>query len=521
MSWIYITCIGKTLEAVYSPLWALIEEGLKPSRIHLLYTKETRKSLEEIKKILEAIAEVNGSAITADEIDEVDIEGISEKIRDLTLSFRDQGFSVVVDVTPGRKPMSIALFQGAINAQANLVTYLHLMDGSFEKWPYPLIPRSIVRLVELYGSKPKIAKPKPQLALHDELIEIEGYQIYPFINCMCEYANRHAITIKLPYLNIKLLTIRLEKQPIVDHVADQIYFTEMLKKRGIKIDEATLPFGKEEKSIYTLFRDALIASGALTLDIEPIINEVKENMERLGVAYIALDTNTLNMRFTTSYILPSLSREQAEKLKVLVASAVLNEALKPHLIDKQFKEVDWRKEREKIISLAQKANGYVSQLDDYAEPLKSRLSRLASIELKELKGRIQRIDSSSEKGDMAIIESYEKSREKPILITGDKALFNVASIRGLTTHLIDMNAKPTKQDVNITYTNLPKLVFTLATLLTTITIEIPDTQITTTIIGAWRDMAWSKPTIKASAPNPIHQKAKQQIEKTAQITLKA
>lgn len=286
--------------------------------------------------------------------------------------------------------------------------------------------------------------------------------------------------------------------------------------------EALLPFGNERKHIFMLFKDALITSGVMDIGHRALIDEIKREVEesalRKGFATVAIDTNALYMRIITNYV---LSFVEASKLKVLVSNIVVREALAPHILKEVFKEKEWVEESDKIRSLALKVGADILRLPAKAEPLRSRLSRLAAIELKELQERTNLIIASSvsDRGDLALIEGYKQSPDDPIFITGDKSAANIAKTVKLRTYLIPYDKDISKEVPIVTYTNFPKLIFNSATLLTTISIRVPKTRIEIHILGAWKDMIalWSKPTILVRAPNPIHEKAKQLIEKTRRL----
>lgn len=517
MKWAYVTCLGETPEAVYSPLWALIEKGVRPSRVHILYTKGVRRLLDKVKKQITIVAELSDDAIEASEVDEVDIEENARKVKEVVERYRAEGFKVSVDVTPGRKPMSIASFQGAIDGQADLVTYLHLMLRDFERRPYPLIPRSVARLVQLRGIRSLEVPSKPSLVENQEYMEVDHAEIYPFINLLCEYSDRNSITIEVPYLNLKLLTLRLEGPDLkVEHVVDEKLFNEGLRNRGLSEVETFLPFGNERKQVFSLFKDALVASGAISIKHDALIDEIEKEVDvKGGVPTIAVDTNILYMRFLTNYV---LSYVEASKLKVLISSVAVKEALAPHIVKESVKEREWADESNKIVTLALKVRGSIPQLPVKAEPLRSRLARLAAIELRELQERtnVTIVSSPSDRGDLALIESYKQSSNNPIFITGDKSAANVAEVMRLRTYLVSYDVEVKKEDLKITYTNLPKLIFNLATLLTLISVKIPGTRIGILALGAWREMvhSWNRPTILMKTLNPLHERAKQLIEKS-------
>lgn len=517
-----MTCVGQTPEAVYSSLWALIDEGIIPLKVHLLYTKSTREHLERLEEAIKVIMEPHASVIAYDEVDEVDIESISGKVKDLISMYKSSGLAVVVDITPGRKTMSIAVFIGALEGQADLVTYLHLMKPAFEGKLYPLIPRSLIKLVNVRGSKPKAAAPKElDAAEHDDFVEVSCDELYVFLNEMFRYSGRYTMSIKVPYLDVKLLTLSLEGlDPRIDFVISSNEFHDRLRKLNIKLDEASLPFNRDSKSIYTLFKDALIASGALKLDVQGLVDVILDKIRSRLTVYIALDTNMLYTRFMTGQLLSRLDSWALDNIKVLVSRAVIMEALYP-ITQKVEMEALWREERSRISNLAWRTSGLAPwYLDDKAAPLRARLSRMALMELEDIKLRMETVHASR-MGDMEIIRSYKDSNQSPIFITADKNALQAALALNLEAYEVNFDVEVKRENIEVTYLNLPRLILSLATMLTTISIEVPPNSGRELIVlGSWNKMmrAWRKATIKVKAPNPVHSRARNMLQKIARIS---
>lgn len=149
--WVVFVNVGTTPEAVYGPIWALAEEyGIKPSAVYLVYTEGSSRFLETVKR---AVRVVLGKGVRFYEIlvDEADIDKFVETVARHISGRKGEGRRVVVDITAGRKTMSVAAYKAALEAGADLITYLHLRDRAYEGWPYPLVPKALSKLVTLYG----------------------------------------------------------------------------------------------------------------------------------------------------------------------------------------------------------------------------------------------------------------------------------------------------------------------------------------------------------------------------------
>ncbi|MEM4576687.1 MAG: hypothetical protein QW701_04410 [Candidatus Nezhaarchaeales archaeon] len=55
-----------------------------------------------------------------------------------------------------------------------------------------------------------MVSPKSPLVENHEYMEADQMEIYPFINLLCEIVDRNTIAIEVPYLDLKLLTLRFE-----------------------------------------------------------------------------------------------------------------------------------------------------------------------------------------------------------------------------------------------------------------------------------------------------------------------
>ena len=144
---IYGVTVGTSPAAVLSCIWAYIEVNGPPREIILFPSPKARPVAETVRKAVEkAWPEVGRCSIV--EIPEYDVERAAEIIYGVFRERRRLG-SIHVDVTPGRKSMSIAVYKAALDAGAEKVFYLHLRDDEFKETLYPLIPVGARKLVRL------------------------------------------------------------------------------------------------------------------------------------------------------------------------------------------------------------------------------------------------------------------------------------------------------------------------------------------------------------------------------------
>ncbi|RLE62801.1 MAG: hypothetical protein DRJ47_10165 [Thermoprotei archaeon] len=138
--------VGKTPEAVLSVILALLEK-YDIRKVTLLPSKETLRYAGLVSKILLKELNVQVDIVC---VPENSIEGICSTCRKILREYEVLGLKTIVDVTPGRKTMSISLYTAALEHGADKVTYLHLLDERYRGVLYPLIPKPLRKLIILY-----------------------------------------------------------------------------------------------------------------------------------------------------------------------------------------------------------------------------------------------------------------------------------------------------------------------------------------------------------------------------------
>jgi len=158
----YLIFCGTSPYPIINSLWASIDiKGIKPTNIVLLMS-EKQSGLEKIKKCVETLIEnilENNCSIESLIISEWDIKKNINQMTEFLKEPRDQKKSLVVDITSGRKTMSISgvLFVNNAIKKSNItkenfahIIYWHLIESDkySSKW-YPEIPRENFNFVDL------------------------------------------------------------------------------------------------------------------------------------------------------------------------------------------------------------------------------------------------------------------------------------------------------------------------------------------------------------------------------------
>lgn len=153
MSEVWICFLGVTPQAIYNTIWAAVSKNMcKPTKFHFIASKEAIKQRSIIEKRVNAICHVFlkiTPEIKFHIVDERNLEEVFKVPQEIVQQEKEKGNNVIIDVTPGRKYMSIAALLVALDYGAEKILYLHLKDISYQGLDYPLIPYPLQELRDL------------------------------------------------------------------------------------------------------------------------------------------------------------------------------------------------------------------------------------------------------------------------------------------------------------------------------------------------------------------------------------
>ena len=148
----WITTMSTHLEAVVNPLAAACEDGFLPDELHVLENPGIGDQFDDITSMMErVVVEYGGDEpdLAVTHLDEeTDFQRIVEHFREPIAQIGDDGGTVAVDVTPGRKFMSAIAFQAGIQFDADHVFYLYLSESQFYGRIYSDVPKPTVELID-------------------------------------------------------------------------------------------------------------------------------------------------------------------------------------------------------------------------------------------------------------------------------------------------------------------------------------------------------------------------------------
>jgi len=154
LKWALVLTVGVRPEAVVSCVYAFRDRFESPSIVYLFPSRLSEPFVERIapSKTSRALEVLLGEVEVRHEVvEEADIGEAARVISGAIERLRGEGFRVAVDITPGRKTMSIAAYKAAVESGADLILYLHLKCREYESVIYPLIPKHCAQLVVLGG----------------------------------------------------------------------------------------------------------------------------------------------------------------------------------------------------------------------------------------------------------------------------------------------------------------------------------------------------------------------------------
>ena len=151
---VLFTILGLSEVVPVNTVWILLDRGIALSKV-IVVTSETvhQSKLSLVKTIIGE--DLGVGCVDHLKVPEVDIERTVNLVKGRILREKSRGEEVLVDVTGGRKTMSIACYKASIEAGCKVI-YVHLRDEKYFSWLYPLIPRHKYLLVVLY--EPSSAK---------------------------------------------------------------------------------------------------------------------------------------------------------------------------------------------------------------------------------------------------------------------------------------------------------------------------------------------------------------------------
>jgi len=317
---VYVTSVGTSPEAVFNPLWHLIEVySWVPDRIYMFWNDDVVDVLKEVKELLERLKRaynINLEVIVDESMKFSEDNPIEfrEKVSSLLQSLR--GKEVIVDITPGRKFMSaLMLGAGMINDVAEIV-YLHLQD--FRRYmgkllfEIPMVEQQLFLKEQLTGKKGRIEFPGRKKGKPQE-VKIRREELMAVINSM--YIDGDDV-----------FTVK---------VGDALIGRVKLERKVKFSVPSFVNLNDDIHGDHDLIREALIAGGlAKFRNWDELISLIRSLKTSKRPVYIGFDTNTLYFRVPSKILEDPRFKEEGNLIVDFVYSDEVAEEVGRRLNDK-------------------------------------------------------------------------------------------------------------------------------------------------------------------------------------------
>jgi hypothetical protein len=151
MARIWVTNGTPTMPGILNPLTAACDRGYVPDEAWVLSNPGVAESVANATDQFEVIIDAYGgdADVSAHELDhETDFRRIIDFYRSTIEAARENGDTIAVDVTPGRKFMSAIAFQAGFKFDADHVFYFHRKAGGYYGQFYAEIQRTATDLID-------------------------------------------------------------------------------------------------------------------------------------------------------------------------------------------------------------------------------------------------------------------------------------------------------------------------------------------------------------------------------------
>jgi len=157
MDTVWVSSGSTTIEAMVNPIIAAcagdgLDEPFVPDTVYFLDNPGLGDALSETTAITRTALEQYGVAdptVETTHIEhETDFEGIVTHFQSAIESAHDADATVAVDVTPGRKFMSVIAFNSSTTFDADHIFYFYLESNDYYSRVYPEIPKPAAELYD-------------------------------------------------------------------------------------------------------------------------------------------------------------------------------------------------------------------------------------------------------------------------------------------------------------------------------------------------------------------------------------
>jgi hypothetical protein len=151
MARIWLTNGTPTIPGILNPLTAACDRGFVPDQAQILSNPGVADSVAVASEMFDTIIDAYGGDADISQYSlehETDFPDIIDFYRSAIEKAKNNGDTIAIDVTPGRKFMSAIAFQAGFQFEADHVYYFHRKAGGYYGQFYAEIPRTATDLID-------------------------------------------------------------------------------------------------------------------------------------------------------------------------------------------------------------------------------------------------------------------------------------------------------------------------------------------------------------------------------------
>ena len=145
----YLTALGRSTWALVNTYYAVLRErAYYPEKVYIFTEQTYQPNLEPATKAIEILSTEFGfkSEIESRIVSDWDFLSAGKELFELVKGLKNDGVSVAIDITPGRKPLVVAALITGISIDVDHVFYLAIKSTLDAAKPYMMIPLQIQQI---------------------------------------------------------------------------------------------------------------------------------------------------------------------------------------------------------------------------------------------------------------------------------------------------------------------------------------------------------------------------------------
>lgn len=154
----YITILGRSIWAVINALYAVLKQkGTRPELIYIVTEDLFKDKLELAQEGVQILAEEFGfhPKIEKKIVEEGNPTVAGQEISTLINNLKNTGYSIDIDITPGRKSLVAGIMIALEKANVDNIYYLDIKTIVDVNIPYAMIPMQLQSLKLFIEKKPE------------------------------------------------------------------------------------------------------------------------------------------------------------------------------------------------------------------------------------------------------------------------------------------------------------------------------------------------------------------------------